>query len=194
MNVILINGSSSSGKSTIIKQFQDMFDIPYINLGIDKYLAMMPDRFIGFDKDVYLFTPINNENILQIDAGKYARAFDESRILSAKIFADKGNHLIADDIILYKWMLDCYVEALRDHNVLFVGLTCPVEILQEREATRKLRRTGLTASHEKVVHTFSKYDLIIDTTEHSPRECAQKIRKALEQKRFDVFKKLCKTA
>ncbi len=44
--VILINGASSSGKTSILHSLQDLLDEPFLEVGIDKFIWMMPGRYL----------------------------------------------------------------------------------------------------------------------------------------------------
>ena len=42
--VIFFNGPSSSGKTTLVKKLQDNLNAPYLHIGIDKIIGMMPAK------------------------------------------------------------------------------------------------------------------------------------------------------
>lgn len=44
--IIYINGPSSSGKTTLAKALQQVFDQPFLHIGIDRVIGMMPVKFI----------------------------------------------------------------------------------------------------------------------------------------------------
>ncbi|WP_370646425.1 hypothetical protein [Photobacterium sp. OFAV2-7] len=44
MDVIILNGASSSAKSSIAKQLQSLLDEYYPHIGIDTFISMMPQR------------------------------------------------------------------------------------------------------------------------------------------------------
>ncbi len=44
--VIILNGASSSGKSSLLKELQNTLDEPYLNAGLDKFLWMLPSRYL----------------------------------------------------------------------------------------------------------------------------------------------------
>ena len=46
-NVILLNGTSSAGKSTLARAIQDAMDEPYLHTGLDHFLRRYPRRFMG---------------------------------------------------------------------------------------------------------------------------------------------------
>jgi chloramphenicol 3-O-phosphotransferase len=44
--IIILNGTSSSGKTSIVKALQNVLDEPYREAGIDKFIWMLPHRYI----------------------------------------------------------------------------------------------------------------------------------------------------
>ena len=54
---------------------------------------------------------------------------------------------------------------LKDHDVFFVGLHCPLAELERRERERGDRRIGEACSDFAVTHTFGVYDFEIQTTD-----------------------------
>lgn len=43
--IILLNGASSAGKTSIVTALQDMLDAPFLDAGIDKFIWMLPRRY-----------------------------------------------------------------------------------------------------------------------------------------------------
>jgi phospho-2-dehydro-3-deoxyheptonate aldolase len=46
-SVILLNGTSSAGKSTLANAVQDVMDAPYLCLGIDCFFDALPQRYVA---------------------------------------------------------------------------------------------------------------------------------------------------
>ena len=46
-SVILLNGTSSAGKSTLATAVQDVMDAPYLSLGIDCFFEALPQRYLA---------------------------------------------------------------------------------------------------------------------------------------------------
>ena len=73
--------------------------------------------------------------------------------------------------------------------VLFVGVHCPIDVLWERRAATWGQRRdevddGVRGSVElgiEAIHAQGGYDLELDTSVSSPEECAERIRKRLEE-------------
>jgi chloramphenicol 3-O phosphotransferase len=56
------------------------------------------------------------------------------------------------------------VALLGAFDVFFVGIHCPLEELERREAARGDRRIGEARADLHVIHTFGVYDLELDGT------------------------------
>ena len=44
--IVILNGASSSGKTTLLKLLQERLEEPYLNAGIDKFIWMLPERWL----------------------------------------------------------------------------------------------------------------------------------------------------
>ena len=45
--IIFLNGTSSSGKTTILQALQDSLDEPFLDMGIDRFIRMLPKRYLN---------------------------------------------------------------------------------------------------------------------------------------------------
>ena len=194
--IIILDGPSSTGKTTLTNELQQTFDRPYVNLGLDKFLEMVPLRFVGYDKDIVHFTSRKTScgPRVTITIGKKGKNFDSGRIQAAKAFADLGNNLIIDEILLDKVLIDEYIQALKGHKVLLIGLTCPLEILQQRELARGDRRPGLAATQAAITHRHTDYDRLFDTSTVSPQDMAKEIQKIIREGKQTIFDQLQKVS
>jgi chloramphenicol 3-O phosphotransferase len=48
--IVILNGASSSGKSSIVRAFRDVSDAPYFFVGVDHFNAMRPGRAVGTER------------------------------------------------------------------------------------------------------------------------------------------------
>ncbi len=46
-NVVVLNGASSAGKSSIAKALQEIMDAPYLHMGSDHFLPRVPQKFFA---------------------------------------------------------------------------------------------------------------------------------------------------
>jgi chloramphenicol 3-O phosphotransferase len=73
--------------------------------------------------------------------------------------AHDGNDLIVDDVMLGRDAAQQYRELLAQHEVHFVGLFAPLDVLEARERQRGDRLIGLARWQYHRVHSGIAYDL-----------------------------------
>ncbi len=49
IQIIYINGPSSSGKTTLAQALQQEFDVPFLHIGIDRVIGMMPNKLNNWE-------------------------------------------------------------------------------------------------------------------------------------------------
>ena len=187
--IILLNGTSSAGKSTIAKQLQEILPQPYLHTGIDHFLAAVPwsrlfvysdstaqteaeGWFIPFQDGILVDTPRLGPVAYQWLDGMYA---------SFAALATAGINLIVDDVIYDPQVLRSAVRQLAGLPVFFVGLHCPVAEAVRREQVRGDRAPGGAAIFHGLVHRHGVYDLQLDTAELDPKESAKQIQTAIQR-------------
>lgn len=152
--VILLNGASSSGKSTLAKALQRALDEPFMHVSSDQFVAagMLPDRRDGSGPFAW-WTQMRP---------RFFAGFH--RCLPA--LADTGNDLIVEHVIEFPAWRDDLSRLLAHLDVFLVGVYCDLDELDRRERSRGDRRIGEGRSHieEDLIHTFGPYDLEVDTT------------------------------
>ena len=167
--IIFLNGTSSSGKTTIAKALQEGLSEPYMRLSIDDFIDMYPQWLWGpkGGKEMYL------RILPSIISGLHG---------SVATLARSGNNIILDHVLQEKeWLKEC-VEKWDGLEVFFVGVKCPLEIAEQREKERGDRNIG-TARHQiERVHIHEQYDLEVDTSVLTVEECVSKIEKGLAKK------------
>jgi chloramphenicol 3-O phosphotransferase len=152
--VILLNGASSSGKTTLARALQ----------------AAMPEPFLYVSSDLF------------VDGGMLPRRADDGgpfdwwHEVRPRFFAGfhaclpalarAGNDVIVEHVIEFRsWRLEL-AELLRGLDVFLVGVHCDLDEIDRRERLRGDRRPGEGRSHVVTdrIHTFGPYDLEVDTT------------------------------
>jgi chloramphenicol 3-O phosphotransferase len=170
--VILLNGASSSGKSTLAKGLQTALEEPFLHVSSDAFVdaGMLPPR----REDDGPF-----DWWLQVRP----RFFDGfHRCLPA--FAAAGNDLIVEHVIEFPgWRTDLAV-LLADLDVFLVGVHCAPEELDRRERIRGDRRIGEGRAHVELngIHTFGPYDFEIDTTDGADAETVTSVLSAWQRR------------
>lgn len=166
--IIILNGASSSGKTSILTELQEILPEPYLNAGVDKFIWMLPKR--------YLDRPLWEEVLgLANRAGATGRRLFSGMHRAIADLAECGNNVIADHVFVERsWLCDC----ARQFAILpayLVGIRCLLDLLEQRERSRKDRTLGQARLQFDLVHAHGIYDLEVDTSLLSPVECAKKI-------------------
>lgn len=185
VQIIYLNGPSSSGKTTLAKALQQAFDTPFLHIGIDKIIGWMPEKVndwtggeavLGYSwKESYDET---GNPIQELQIGPYAKKIGKTFQEVVLALARMGHHLIVDDISFGKEEVDIWKEALKGFSVLWVGVNAPLSVLEEREKARGNRITGSARGQFKKVHAGIVYDLEIDTHHATLHDNLQKIKSA----------------
>jgi chloramphenicol 3-O phosphotransferase len=165
--VIVLNGTSSSGKTTIARAFQDIAPRLFLNFSIDSILDTLPPRALKRIAE--------SEDLADLRVPELVKAF----YACAGTLLNLGHDLIIDHAITASYHADLLAEATRGHRVLLVGIDCPVDVLRQREAARGDRRRGLAEQQARTIHTRLTYDLFIDSSVTSPEDAAAQIAAAL---------------
>ncbi|MET7361159.1 AAA family ATPase [Streptomyces sp. NPDC005562] len=158
--IIFLNGTSSSGKSSIARELLDILDDGvYFHLAVDSFNATRTKR------------PLSEKDL---DAALRRTRMGFHRSIAA--MAEVGNHVVVDHVLSEPWRLVDCLTVLRPESVLFVGVRCSLDELVRREAARGDRPAGLAALQYDLVHRHGDYDLECDTSTTSPAECAALIK------------------
>ena len=154
--------------------------MPILNAGIDHFFGMLPAGFIAFDhaqqhearrRFTWLGAPEGAAAAASAQADKW-RA-DMRRTIACMV--DLGNHLIVDEIIVRsEWVAD-YRALLAAQEVLWVGVRCPLDVLEARERERAGRGAGYAREHFDLVHVHCRYEIEVDSGALSPYQCAKRI-------------------
>lgn len=179
--IILLNGTSSSGKTMIAKALNLISPEPFVHIGIDMIYSIMPLDFInagtrsaeGFK---IVRDETDKERPVKVDFGPFGQQVRNCSPQIAKLLSDAGLNLIIDEVLVGDQFLEGYVKTLKHNKTYFVGVTCELEALKERELLRADRANGLAEGQYKVVHEPERfYDLMVDTTNTSPFKGARQI-------------------
>ena len=182
--IVLLNGSSSAGKTTLAHALQDVMEDAWQHVALDQFRDGMPGRYRGINapdgssgEQGLNVVPVHRrgELVTEIRFGGMGHRMLRGMHRAVAAFASAGNNVVLDDILFEPKMLDDYLDALRDHWVLFVGVRCPLSVVTARENVRMGRFPGTAFSHFDEVHVHGCYDLEVDTDALPPRECALQI-------------------
>ncbi|MYS87486.1 chloramphenicol phosphotransferase CPT family protein [Embleya scabrispora] len=157
--IIFLNGTSSSGKSSVAAELLRILEPSHYHLAVDAFHAMRSKRHIPPD-------------LVDAEIDRTVKGFHRA----VAGMAAAGNPVVVDHVLGKRWrLLDC-LEVLPAEDVVLIGLRCPRVELLRREQARGDRPPGLAALQFDRVHAHGVYDLECDTHAYSPAECARRIR------------------
>lgn len=167
--IIFINGTSSSGKTTILRALQNLMDEPYLEAGIDKFIWMLPER--------YLNRPLW-DNVLGLadNAGEMGHCLVHGMHQAIAALSLAGSNVLADHVLIEQNWVDECAELFAELPAYLIGVQCPLDVLEERERSRKNRTLGQAKLQFPVIHKYSIYDLEVDSSLLTPEECARAIK------------------
>lgn len=176
--IIYLNGPSSSGKTTLVKALQNCLEKPFLNVGMDKVIEMMPDKTNNFSgvipKEGFYWKQVQDHYELQIGpfGEKILKAHKEIILTLAKL----NYNIIIDDVSFGLSQVDKWKKLLKDYQVLFIGVDAPIDVIEKREIKRGDRMVGSAKGMHHKVHKNVVYDLMIDTHKDSIEKNTHKIK------------------
>lgn len=184
--VIFLNGPSSSGKTTLAQALQASLDEPFLHIGIDKVIAMMPEKLNNWDGDKVeqgfwwsLSTDYEGNKIADIQLGPYAQKISDLLKQLVLTMLEHNHNVIVDEVCVVEGSLNEWKNILQNYNVVYVGLTAPLPVLEQRERMRGNRMLGSARAQNTKVHKENTYDVNLDVSMFSLDECVQKIKETL---------------
>ncbi len=171
--IILLNGTSSSGKTSVVRALQEVLNEPFLEAGIDKFLWMLPGR--------YLNRPLWDDVLgLAVQAGEVGERLISGMHHAIAVLSRAGNNVVADHVLVEpRWLQEC-AALFSDLPAYLIAVRCPLAILEQREQTRVNRTPGQAKAQYARVHAHGVYDLEVDTGQLSPIDCALRIKVRLD--------------
>lgn len=156
--IILLNGPSSSGKSTLSRALQGLIAE---TLG-EKYAIISIDDFMKIATDETIY----EDDVFEISGDMCTGALEALK-------AAQG--VIIDHVITSERIFRQLTDMLGQHHIHFVHVSCPLDVLLQREHARKNRCLGSAEASYTYLFPKDGYDLTVDTSLMTSAECAVKI-------------------
>jgi chloramphenicol 3-O phosphotransferase len=192
--LILVNGPSSAGKTTLCRALQQKILDPYLLVSFDDFIFMTAPRYYrgadtGRQDERDAFTALGVEMIttslpgdpvsVMAKFGPVFRRLLDSMAPAVRALIDGGNAVIFDHVLHDRVMYESFRQATAGLDLFTVGVTCPIDVLEARERERGDRVLGRARGLTEVVHGFCSYDVTVDTAALSPEACVTEILAAL---------------
>ncbi len=155
--VLVLNGGSSSGKTTLARELQALLDAVWLRLGVDTLIEAAPASMLA-----------EGGLVLAEDGEvKVGAAFTEVEdwwMAGVARMAEVGACiLIEDSFISGRRGQERWRAALARVPVAWIGVRCDPAVAAERERQREDRVIGMANGQALAVHQGIDYDLEVDT-------------------------------
>jgi chloramphenicol 3-O phosphotransferase len=167
--VIVLNGASSAGKSTLGRALQARLDAPFLGFSLD---------FLMFRDGVL---PPRRDPDGPFSWREMRPAVFEGYFACLEALAGAGNNVLTDIVLESREQFERLSRALARFDAFVVGVHCPLPELERRERERGDRGAGDARRDARVVHTFTAYDAEVDGTE-PPERNAERLAEAWRER------------
>lgn len=181
--IIVLNGPSGSGKSSIQEEFQKlMMPDLWIKVGIDNLFDIVmpiwqspnPIRWVQTTQDT------EGNNVVTLHIGPQGKKVAYGMNSAIADYARNGCNVIVDYIAYdASWLRDLE-QKCSALNIFYVAVEIPLETLEQREEARGTSPKGHARSHYEHVYGDKKYDLVVHSDTSSAQEIAQQIKQQLQ--------------
>ena len=159
--ILFLNGVTSSGKTSIVEALQARKDVFFYVVANDLFQEMIGEEYLKENYWKYL-----GEVIIMM-------------YHTAKLFSDMGKNVLIDGILVEREGVVPHYERLlsilKDNPLDVVEVYCPPEICRERNIARGDRYESQSDEQAALMAPDIRYSLRVDTSIHSPEECAEQI-------------------
>lgn len=158
--IILVNGTSSSGKSTLCQALQQRLDTPFWHFSSDHLIEAGMHPKTQFANGTYNWT-------------EHRPLFFDAFHRSIASFSEAGINLIVEHIIEEPEWAHQLANFLASSDVFVVSAKCPLKELVRRKKMRGDRMAGEAEYHLKT-YSYAPADIEVDTTKPAD-ECCDEI-------------------
>lgn len=190
--IIVINGTSSTGKTTTARTLQKIFPKPLFYLGLDLWISeTLCERFwepavriedIKHNQENQLGThfllPHTEHNPTpwpMVGSGPASDAAIYVMHQTAVDFYQRGYWVIIDHVFLASRWYQNFMETTKDCQRFLIKFTSEEAILEQREKARGNRMPNVFRALNECIHQNVAYDLLIDTSHTTPLSTAESI-------------------
>lgn len=188
--LLIINGTSSTGKTTLARALQDHWPTPLMYLGLDSWITMtLAGRYwdaatqlttIKSDawvrQGTHFLMPHSSDNPspwVTIDSGPVSDALVFAMHDTACHLLQQGFDVILDCVLLKETWRDDLLNKTAKEKRCLIHMTAPEPVLIERERKRGDRMQDVFRNLAETIHRDLHYDLVIDSDQNSPSQAVE---------------------
>jgi chloramphenicol 3-O phosphotransferase len=147
--LVLLNGPSSAGKTTLSQNVAARLATPWLLLPVD------------------LFHQVRTRSDAELTPRQWHDVFRRTRAAYHRALAGavaSGCDVLGDHVLDEPWRLDDLLRLTEGLDVLLVHVTCSPAELRRRERARGDRDSGTAVTQQRLVFQHGDCDLTVDTT------------------------------
>ena len=182
-SVIWLCGGPSSGKSNIARAIQRLggLDGAWLHAGDEHLIRQLPPGLIvtadptadpQSSRQGWLIPVRDGVIVGRPEAGPVALRVLDGMYRAVAGLATAGNNVVLDDVVWDHGVAELAVNALHAIDTLLVHVQCEVATCVARERARPDRLDGAVGAYASGPRALDCFDVVVDTTSHSPSECA----------------------
>jgi chloramphenicol 3-O phosphotransferase len=181
--VVILNGASSAGKSTILRMFIEQRATHrewWLPVAIDDFQAKIlpewaevPGHRGPFSEEGVRFEP--SPEGTRVRVGERARRLYAAYHRFVAVCSKEGFDVVVDEVAFDEETVHDWREALAGLSVTWVAVRCDPDVAEAREQARGLRVPGLARWLSSVVHEHALYDLDLDSTNTEPATLVEQL-------------------
>lgn len=186
IEIIVLNGASSTGKTTLAAALQDVLEESWLVFGTDTLISSLPLALLEIHDDATIGARPREHRVREggisfgadgeVSIGTEYRRLESTWLNGLAAIAASGTRLILDEVFLDgKRSQDRLHHVFTGHRIACIGVTCDNDVAAQRERDRGDRVIGGFEKQSSLVHEGVIYDLVVDTTVHTPQELARQI-------------------
>lgn len=170
--VWILNGTSSSGKSSLVEELRVRLRQPTLAFSVDDLFRMAHWHVHGqregfrFDRD---------GAAVRIAIGSVGAQMVSAWRRAAATLWFSGVYVLVDDVRFNDSWQSEWRSCLNEIPHKFIGVHCDLATLEHRELARGDREIGLARGFFPDVHRGVRYDVEVDTKQLSPEQATDQI-------------------
>ncbi|HZU78930.1 MAG TPA: AAA family ATPase [Acidimicrobiales bacterium] len=177
--VVVLNGASSTGKTTLARTFRDRRAEAgecWLVLGIDDFFDRLPFQWMSAPGHHGIFsdagvTMVPTPDGIRVRVGDVGRRLFAAYRRTAVTWAQAGFDVLVDDVTFDEQAADDWAAALRGVRSIRVALRCDEAVRMQRERARGDRLAGITRGTGGA-HELGDHDAVLDSTRATVDELA----------------------
>jgi chloramphenicol 3-O phosphotransferase len=157
---IVLHGPTSAGKSSLARALQELAPVPAFHVSLDAFVTMSRRRDMRTPEEQRQAYHVHCENF---------------RSTLARL-VDTQFEIVVDLVLRDERELEETFRVLSARPLYVMGVQAPLHLLEERERQRHDRGAGMAREQTQSPAFAGDYDLVIDTSTHTPETGAAAIR------------------